>query len=88
MRERPIADLVAALEALGARCRILGKAGCPPVRVEGGGLPGGAATIDARRSSQYVSAVLLAAPYARADVELPPRATRWCRARTWTSRSS
>ncbi|HEX5066322.1 MAG TPA: 3-phosphoshikimate 1-carboxyvinyltransferase [Myxococcota bacterium] len=70
MRERPIADLVDALTALGARCEILGKNGCPPVRVEGGGLPGGVARIDARRSSQYVSAVLMAAPYARADVTL------------------
>ena len=70
MRERPIADLVDALGALGARCEILGRAGCPPVRVAGGGLAGGVARIDARRSSQYVSAVLLAAPYARQDVTL------------------
>src|SRR6185503_7977237 len=62
MRERPIDDLTRALEALGARCEILGARGCPPVRIAGGGLPGGAAEIDARRSSQYVSAVLLAAP--------------------------
>jgi 3-phosphoshikimate 1-carboxyvinyltransferase len=70
MRERPIDDLTRALEALGARCEILGAKGCPPVRVAGGGLRGGAAEIDARRSSQYVSAVLLAAPYAARDVEL------------------
>ena len=44
--------------------------GCPPVRVAGGGLRGGEAAIDARRSSQYVSAVLLAAPYAQRDVTL------------------
>jgi len=76
MRERPIADLVAALAALGARCEILGQGGCPPVRVAGGGLAGGVARIDARRSSQYVSAVLLAAPYARADVTLVAEAGR------------
>jgi 3-phosphoshikimate 1-carboxyvinyltransferase len=70
MRERPIDDLVRALEALGARIEILGRHGCPPVRVLGGGLEGGEATIDARRSSQYVSAVLLAAPYARRPVLL------------------
>jgi 3-phosphoshikimate 1-carboxyvinyltransferase len=70
MRERPISDLVDALTALGARCEILGRRGCPPVRVAGGGLAGGSARIDARRSSQYVSAVLLAAPYAQRDVEL------------------
>jgi 3-phosphoshikimate 1-carboxyvinyltransferase len=76
MRERPISDLVAALAALGARCEILGKSGCPPVRVAGGGLTGGIARIDARRSSQYVSAVLLAAPYARTDVTLVAEAGR------------
>jgi 3-phosphoshikimate 1-carboxyvinyltransferase len=70
MRERPIDDLTRALEKLGAPCRTEGAAGCPPVRVAGGGLPGGDATIDARRSSQYVSAVLLAAPYAQRDVTL------------------
>jgi 3-phosphoshikimate 1-carboxyvinyltransferase len=76
MRERPIEDLVDALGQLGARARVVGAAGCPPVRVEGGGLPGGRATIDASRSSQYVSAVLLAAPYARAGVELAFREGR------------
>jgi 3-phosphoshikimate 1-carboxyvinyltransferase len=70
MRERPIDDLTRALDQLGARCEILGARGCPPVRVAGGGLAGGDATIDARRSSQYVSAVLLAAPYAQRDVAL------------------
>jgi 3-phosphoshikimate 1-carboxyvinyltransferase len=70
MRERPIAELVAALRALGAGAEILGRDGCPPVRIAGGGLPGGRASIDARRSSQYVSGILLAAPYAARDVEL------------------
>jgi len=70
MRERPIEDLVGALVGLGVRCEILGRNGCPPVRVAGGGLPGGIAEIDASRSSQYVSAVLLAAPCAVSDVAL------------------
>jgi 3-phosphoshikimate 1-carboxyvinyltransferase len=70
MRQRPIADLVDALHGLGARVQLLGERGCPPLRVLGGGLAGGIARIDARRSSQYVSAVLLAAPYARDSVTL------------------
>lgn len=70
MRERPIDDLVAALAALGARIEVQGTAGCPPLRIAGGGLSGGEAVIDARRSSQYVSAVLLAAPCAARDVGL------------------
>jgi 3-phosphoshikimate 1-carboxyvinyltransferase len=70
MRERPIEDLAAALRALGAPVEVLGRGGCPPLRVAGGGLPGGRARIDARRSSQFVSGVLLAAPCAARDVEL------------------
>ncbi|UCE85414.1 MAG: 3-phosphoshikimate 1-carboxyvinyltransferase [Deltaproteobacteria bacterium] len=70
MRERPIEDLTLALSALGARVEVLGEAGCPPVRTGGGGLRGGAALVDARRSSQYVSALLMVAPYASRDVTL------------------
>ncbi len=70
MRQRPIADLVTALRALGAELSLEGAADCPPIRVHGGGLPGGAALIDGSRSSQYVSAVLQAAPYAASDIKL------------------
>jgi 3-phosphoshikimate 1-carboxyvinyltransferase len=72
MRERPIDDLARCLAALGAELEVLGANGCPPVRVEGKGIAGGRAPIDARRSSQFVSAVLMAAPYARRDVTLDP----------------
>ncbi len=70
MRERPIEHLAKALRGLGGRVETLGDNGCPPVRILGGGLPGGSATIDGRQSSQYTSAVLLAAPYAEHDVVL------------------
>ena len=70
MRERPISDLTTALRALGAELTIEGKKDCPPIRVHGGGLPGGSALIDGSRSSQYVSAILQVAPYAAQDVEL------------------
>ena len=70
MRERPISDLASALLELGATIEVEGRAECPPVRIRGGALPGGTATIDGSRSSQYVSAVLQAAPYAQRDVEL------------------
>jgi 3-phosphoshikimate 1-carboxyvinyltransferase len=70
MRQRPIADLALALGALGVRVEVLGSGGCPPVRIHGPGFPGGRATIDATRSSQYVSAVLLSAPYAQQEVVL------------------
>jgi 3-phosphoshikimate 1-carboxyvinyltransferase len=71
MRERPIADLADALRALGAGVEVLGVRGCPPVRVRGGGLRGGAVALDVRKSSsQFVSGILLAAPYATEDVTL------------------
>ncbi len=70
MRQRPIADLVDALRQLGGRLSIEGLNGCPPVRVAGGGLHGGHATINASRSSQYVSAVMMAAPLADEPVVL------------------
>ncbi|MEE2664037.1 MAG: 3-phosphoshikimate 1-carboxyvinyltransferase [Myxococcota bacterium] len=70
MRERPIGDLVNALAGLGAELELLQATGCPPLRTTGGGLPGGTVEIDASRSSQYVSAILLAAPYAASDVEV------------------
>jgi len=70
MRERPIEDLVHALAELGAGLTLEGRGGCPPLALAGGGLPGGSAVVDARRSSQYVSGILLAAPCAAHDVTL------------------
>lgn len=69
MRQRPIADLVETLVALGSDVRCEPN-GCPPVVVRANGLPGGPATIAGDTSSQYLSAVLLAAPRARGPVEL------------------
>ena len=66
---RPVGPLVAALAALGAGIADAGD-GFPPVTASGGGLAGGAATVDATASSQFASAVLLVAPYARRPVEL------------------
>lgn len=69
MRQRPIADLVETLGALGADARCQ-PSGCPPVVVRADGLPGGTAKIAGNTSSQYLSAVLLAAPVAQGPVEL------------------
>jgi 3-phosphoshikimate 1-carboxyvinyltransferase len=65
---RPVGALVAALRQLGAR--VDDRDGFPPVRAAGGGLEGGRAAVDAAASSQFASAVLLAAPYARRAVVL------------------
>ncbi len=70
MRERPIDDLGSALTGLGVTVEDLGVKGCPPVRISGYRLQGGRVTVDARRSSQFVSALLLAAPCAERAVTL------------------
>lgn len=68
MRQRPIGDLVDGLRQLGASIEC--ATGCPPVRIRAGGLAGGKAVIRGDTSSQFASALLLAAPYARTPVEL------------------
>jgi len=68
---RPVGPLTAALAGLGADVRDEG--GYPPVVAAGGGLDGGRVTVDATASSQFASAVLLVAPYARRDVHLAVR---------------
>lgn len=70
MRQRPIGDLVRTLGELGAAVETLGERDRPPLRVTGRSLAGGAAVLDASRSSQFASAVLLVAPYADRDVVL------------------
>ncbi|HEX2369298.1 MAG TPA: 3-phosphoshikimate 1-carboxyvinyltransferase [Acidimicrobiia bacterium] len=70
MRERPIGDLVTALRAMGGEIETPLNEGFPPVRVDGGGIDGGQVTIDARRSSQFASAVLMVAPYSRTGLTL------------------
>ena len=69
MRKRPIAPLLAALRNLGVDAT--SPTGCPPVTVRGNGhFPGGRIEIDAGLSSQYVSALLMAAACAAAPVEI------------------
>jgi len=70
MRERPIRDLVGALLTLGVEAECLNGHGCPPVRVRGGGLVGGRCRLRGDVSSQFLTALLQAAPYARTDVEI------------------
>ena len=70
MRERPIQPLVDALNELGVKASCRNKNGCPPVEVVAKGLGGGKTTLARGLSSQYLSSLLLAAPYARGDVAI------------------
>lgn len=61
LRERPVGPLVAALQALGVAVTWHGREGFPPLTLAGDTLRGGETTVDAGESSQYLSALLLAA---------------------------
>ncbi|KAI8642774.1 EPSP synthase-domain-containing protein [Parasitella parasitica] len=71
MKQRPIAPLLAALGANGAEIQSIEKEGFLPIAVTpNGGLKGGRIELSASISSQYVSSILLCAPYANKPVEL------------------
>jgi len=70
MRQRPIEDLLQGLRQMGVRARSEFDNGCPPVIIEADGIPGGSISVDGSRSSQYISALLLAAPYARSVMQI------------------
>ena len=68
MRKRPIQKLADTLASLG--CQIDTTNGFFPIRIRPTGLAGGAADVDATESSQFVSALLMAAPLAREALEI------------------
>jgi len=68
MQARPIRDLVDALTGLGVD--IACANGCPPVTVRSAVLPGGRVQVQANLSSQYLSAILMVAPYAQQPISL------------------
>jgi len=69
MQERPVGPLAESLRTLGGTVAFPKKDGFPPLRV-GGRLRGGPVTIDGSISSQFISSVLIAAPYADEPVEI------------------
>jgi 3-phosphoshikimate 1-carboxyvinyltransferase len=69
MQERPIGPLAAALPILGGNVRFLKADGYPPLEVSGH-LKGGSVTMDGSISSQFISSILIAAPYADNPVEV------------------
>jgi 3-phosphoshikimate 1-carboxyvinyltransferase len=72
MRERPVADLVDAMRQLGAAVDYAGEHARLPLAIKGGGIPGGEARVSASKSSQFISGLLMASPYAEAPVTLHP----------------
>lgn len=79
MRQRPILDLLTSLQQLGvdAQCESVSsesqpasESGCPPVIISSSGLKGGTARMDPSLSSQFLSALLLAAPCATSPITI------------------
>lgn len=70
MRQRPIGDLVEVLRELGAAIGYEEREGYCPLTIRARGLRGGSVRFDQPPSSQFISAILLSAPYAASDVLL------------------
>lgn len=69
--ERPVGALAEALKKMGVNITCTNN--CPPVTINANGLAGGKISLKDVESSQYVSALLLCAPYTRQGIELTLR---------------
>lgn len=70
MKQRPIGPLVTALQENGSQIEFLESQGCLPLSIAPQGLKGSTIRLAASVSSQYVSSILLCAPYAVEPVTL------------------
>ncbi len=70
MKERPIGHLVDALRRMGANIEYIENDGYPPLRIVAEGLRGGEVSIDGSISSQFLTALLMAAPLAKNDTHI------------------
>jgi 3-phosphoshikimate 1-carboxyvinyltransferase len=70
MRERPIGDLLGALQQLGVNAYSANDDGYPPVIVEANGLRGGRTRLKGNVSSQFLSGLLMVAPFAEQEVAI------------------
>ena len=73
---RPIADLLDALRQIGVSARTQFENGHLPVIIEADGLTGGKTRLNVTKSSQFLTALLLIAPYAENDMEIEVIGTR------------
>jgi 3-phosphoshikimate 1-carboxyvinyltransferase len=70
LQQRPIKDLVDTLRILGADIQYKKHEGFPPLQIKGKQLLGGAVEISGKVSSQFITALLLIAPYLKNGLEL------------------
>lgn len=62
--DRPMGDLLNALKSVGIRSNSIENNNCPPIAIAGGTINGGTVHVRGDVSSQYISALLLIAPFA------------------------
>jgi 3-phosphoshikimate 1-carboxyvinyltransferase len=72
MRKRPMKGLIDALRTMGADIRCLKEEGFFPIEIHACGLTGGQIAVDARESSQMLSALLMVAPLAAKQLVATP----------------
>ena len=70
MRERPLADLLECLGEMGVRAIPSYNNGCPPLDIEAKGVTGGNVTLAGNKSSQYLTSILLSAPFFQNDTNI------------------
>ena len=70
MKERPIKDLVNALRQINIDISYVENEGFPPIKINANGLNGGEIVIKGDKSSQYLTSLLLSAPYAKEDIKI------------------
>ena len=66
--ERPVEHLIDALGQVGIKCE--SPTGCPPVSIQGGRIHGGEIKVQGNISSQFISGLLLVAPFADGDLKI------------------
>ncbi len=70
MQQRPIEDLLQCLRQMNVHAVSENDNRCPPLRIEGGAVPGGAVSLPGDKSSQYLTSILLCAPYFTNDTTI------------------
>ncbi|MDP6735157.1 MAG: 3-phosphoshikimate 1-carboxyvinyltransferase [Nitrospinaceae bacterium] len=70
MQERPISDLLSALNQMGVEAWSVNKNGCPPLEIVGGSVDGGNVDLAGNKSSQYLTSILLSAPCFKKDTTI------------------
>ncbi len=70
MQERPIGDLLDCLKQMQVEAVSVRGNQCPPLEIHGGQVPGGEVRLAGNKSSQYLTSILLSAPYFANDTTI------------------